>query len=118
MITGHRPKKLWIEEVKGKPYCILENSKTYHTLKNRIEDELMKIVKDQPFTMITGMALGIDLLFGRLALELKEMYSVELFCAIPCYNQTKYWTPTQEEQYYAILNNLTGISNDIFCLYI
>ena len=54
---------------------------------------------------ISGMALGIDMICAEIVLELKKKYkNVMLECAIPCLNQEKKWSLTQQERYRKILH--------------
>ena len=53
---------------------------------------------------ISGMALGIDMICAEIVLELKKKYkNVMLECAIPCINQEKKWSSSQQERYKKIL---------------
>jgi len=100
MITGHRPNKLWGYDLEQKPYFLL---------KNRIEDELVKITDDKPFRMISGMALGVDMLYALLALDLKDMYNVELFCTVPCKGQATNWNFYDKRIYYSTLKKADNV---------
>lgn len=83
-ITGHRPGKL-----KGVNMRLLR------------EKLANAIVNLEPTTMISGMALGSDMLWAELAID----YKIPLIAALPCYDQDKYWSAVDKYRYYQILEN-------------
>ena len=89
-ITGHRPNKL------GNDYNLTS------PLILKIKSKLEEIVDSyKPECLISGMALGIDTLWAKIALEKR----IPLICAIPCINQEKLWTDSSKELYRYILDN-------------
>lgn len=89
-ITGHRPNKL------GNDYNL--NS----PLTAKIEKRIREILKaENPDTLISGMALGIDTLFARIAIAT----NTPLIAAIPCGNQSNYWNDTAKAEYKSILKH-------------
>ena len=84
-VTGHRPKKL------GWGYNF--SDQRWIDLAWRMREILLaRLKKFQSIECITGMALGVDQLFGLVALKLKKQnYPVKIFCAIPCRGQEKIW---------------------------
>ena len=96
-ITGHRPNKL------GNDYSL--SGKLISKIKEKLQ-EVIDLYK--PDTLISGMALGIDTLWAKLAHE----NNINLIAAIPCKNQEKMWVSSSKIQYWEILENpLTTIVN-------
>lgn len=57
-----------------------------------MRDFLLSRLSTGPVVAITGMALGVDQLFGLVALELKAKgYKVRIHAAMPCWNQGARW---------------------------
>jgi uncharacterized phage-like protein YoqJ len=52
-------------------------------------------------TLISGMALGVDMIFAELSLEL----NLPLIAAIPFVGQERVWKQHQKDRYYKILEN-------------
>lgn len=98
-ITGHRPNKL------GNDYDL--TSPLIQKIKARIEEILgdydIMYMHDPTteFTLITGMALGIDTLFAKIAIE----YEIPFTAAIPCTNQDSQWPTKSRNTYHQILSN-------------
>ena len=60
---------------------------------------------------ISGMALGSDMLCAQIVLELRQSYpEIKLECALPCEEQTKFWSDTQRKDYQEILAKCDYIS--------
>jgi uncharacterized phage-like protein YoqJ len=89
-VTGHRPDKLGREwDMKG-------------PISQKIYTELDRLVQQlRPTKMITGMALGVDILFANVAFNRK----IPFVAAIPCLNQEKKWSESQQKLYWRILND-------------
>lgn len=89
-ITGHRPNKL------GNDYDLSSD------LIKRIKAELQFIIdKYKPAQLISGMALGIDTLWAKLAIE----NNIPLLAALPCQNQDKMWPQKSKLIYKDLLDN-------------
>jgi uncharacterized phage-like protein YoqJ len=89
-VTGHRPDKLNREwDMKG-PI----SQKIY----TRLEQLVTQI---KPTKMITGMALGVDILFANVAINSK----IPFIAAVPCYNQEKNWPESSQRLYRRIIND-------------
>lgn len=83
-VTGHRPNKLFGYDLNNSSWIklgfifrelILDRIKTY----SHVE-------------LITGMALGVDQVFGLVGVKLKkQQYPVKIHAAIPCLGQEKKW---------------------------
>lgn len=90
--TGYRPKGLPWGYDETKESCIL--------FKNVMTSIIEKAIVNGYTYFISGMALGIDMICAEIVLELKKKYkNVMLECAIPCINQEKKWSSSQQERY-------------------
>lgn len=89
-ITGHRPNKLANDYTLTSPLIA------------KIKKQILLILKEhKPDTLISGMALGIDTLFARIAIEQK----IPLIAAIPCGNQSQFWGDKAKDEYKSILKH-------------
>jgi uncharacterized phage-like protein YoqJ len=89
-VTGHRPDKLGFEyDMKG------PISKKIYLELDRLVDQL------KPTKMITGMALGVDMLFANVAINRK----IPFIAAIPCLNQESKWPEQSKRLYSRIIND-------------
>lgn len=87
-ITGHRPNKLWND------YDLISPGM------NKIKDELQHIINVcKPDALISGMALGIDTLWAKLAVE----NNIILHAYIPFKGQESVWTNKSKDLYYSLL---------------
>lgn len=79
-VTGHRPNKLYGYDMSDIRYLFLKQ-------------ELKRILVEEKCTEgITGMALGVDMIFALAIIDLKnEGYDIKLHCAIPCQGHTSKW---------------------------
>lgn len=95
-ITGHRPNKLG-NEYDGKGAIST-------ALRAKLERTLFSIaivdISDPPM-LITGMALGVDMLWAELAIDL----GYKFIAAIPCIGQERMWPIASRERYYHILSS-------------
>ena len=83
-VTGHRPNKLYGYDLHH-PKWIKLAWKMREILLDRIKTH-------KEIECITGMALGVDQLFGLVALKLKNQnYPVSILAAVPCLNQPEKW---------------------------
>ena len=89
-VTGHRPDKLGNEyNLKG-------------PISKKIYEKLTQVVKQiKPTKMITGMALGVDMLFANVAIR----QNIPFIAAIPCKNQEKRWPKESQDLYNLIINH-------------
>ncbi len=94
--TGHRPKSLPWGYDETKESCIL--------FKRVMASIIEKAILNGYTYFISGMALGIDMICAEIVLNLKKKYkNVIIECAIPCLNQEKKWSSSQQERYKNIL---------------
>lgn len=88
-ITGHRPQKL------NREYNGTGPMSTW--VKKKVNDTLDIY---GPTMLISGMALGVDMLFAEIAIE----RNVPLLAAIPCKGQEKIWPKKSQDRYNKILS--------------
>lgn len=97
-ITGHRPNKLGndydltsplIKKIKDRILIIIMNNSSPTQLDNK------------EITLISGMALGIDTLFAKIAIE----NNIPFIAAIPCVEQYKMWPDESIDRYFDIVNH-------------
>lgn len=88
-ITGHRPNKLWNDYDLVSPGM----QAIKMTLKRAID-------KFNPTVIISGMALGIDMMWAELAIE----HQLPLLACIPCLNQESKWPEKSQMRYRKILD--------------
>lgn len=90
--TGHRPK--------GLPWGYDEEKESCLLFKNVMFSIIEKAIINGYTYFISGMTLGVDMICAEIVLELKKKYkNVVLECAIPCLNQEKKWSSSQQERY-------------------
>lgn len=89
-VTGHRPTKLNFEWDGVGPLS--------DWLRQRFRDHLTKLKATR---LITGMALGADMLFAEVGIEM----GLQVLAAIPFRGQEKIWPAVSQERYHRILAN-------------
>jgi len=97
-ITGHRPNKLGNDYDLTSPLMLKIKSRIHKVIDHHIMNLLPS---DEDVTLITGMALGIDTLFAKIAIESK----LPFIAAIPCIGQEKMWPDKSKDVYRSILAN-------------
>lgn len=91
-ITGHRPNKIG----GYKP------NQTAVDIKKFLE---LLVDSEKPSVMISGMALGVDTIWARVALEKR----IPLVAAIPFWGQERMWPKESQEEYSEILRQATKV---------
>lgn len=89
--TGHRPNKLFGYDLRHPGWL---------DLGRRIRSFLLdRLSAHGEIECITGMALGVDQVFGLVALKLRgEGHAVGLFAALPCHGQDSRWQSREHWQ--------------------
>ena len=82
----------------GNDYNLI--SPLIQSIKNRIIHEVI-MYKDLDLILITGMALGIDTLFAKVAIEFK----IPFIAAIPCAGQASMWLAKSKQTYFDIVEH-------------
>lgn len=91
-VTGHRPSKMYGYNLSDPRYTKLKDKFKYILIDNNCTEA------------ITGMALGVDIVFAFAVLELKcEGMDIKLHCAIPCRNHSCKWNKADQILYRNIL---------------
>lgn len=104
--TGHRPQSL--------PWRFNEQDERCIKMKNKLNEEIIKAIKNGYTTFISGMALGFDMICAEIILQLKKEYpDIKLIGAIPCKTQDKLWNEKDKQRYKNILSKLDGVR----CIY-
>ena len=94
-ITGHRPDKLDNDyDLKS-----LLTSEIKLKIIEVIDEKIMQFPNE--LVLISGMALGIDTLFAKIAIEL----NLPFIAALPCVGQQSRWPEKSRKQYFEILQN-------------
>jgi len=89
-VTGHRPNKL------GNEYDGIGK------YSDAIRDRMAEVIKDhKPTQIITGMALGVDMLWAEMAI----INNIPFIAAIPCKDQEKMWPKKSQDRYNRIVNH-------------
>lgn len=104
--TGHRPQKL--------PWGFNEDDERCKGMEKTLREKIIEAIKNGYIYLISGMALGFDMISAEMVLELKKDYpQIKLICAIPCKDQYKVWNTEQIKRYKHILSK----SDNVLCLY-
>ena len=102
--TGPRPHNL--------QFLLYDDHQAYLSLRARIEKETTLLIEQGGTDFYCGMALGCDLLFAEIVLELKSVYPVRLHAAIPYRRHTADWDPASQ----ARCADLLGQCDSTVCL--
>lgn len=104
--TGHRPQSL--------PWRFNEQDERCIKMKNKLNEEIIKAIKNGYTTFISGMTLGFDMICAEIILQLKKEYpDIKLIGAIPCKTQDKLWNEKDKQRYKNILSKLDSVR----CIY-
>ena len=101
-VTGHRSKSL--------PWGYNENSPLCFLFKLKLARKIKGLIKQGCLYFISGMAMGVDIIFAEIVIKLKKKYDLQLEVAIPCENQTRGWSEYYVERYNKILAKSDKIS--------
>lgn len=102
--TGHRPHKLHYGFEEDHPDCI--------KLKIQIALEIQALIGKGCDTFITGMAMGTDIWWAELTLDLRRANPekcLKLIVAIPYEGQADRWNRDYQERYYSILSKADDV---------
>lgn len=118
-ITGHRPNGL------PKEYGYNLNNEAWTKLKEYIEVTIEECYKyatpNEELTLVTGMALGVDTIFWKVAAKLrKSNKNIKIEAAIPFIGQEKKWKEESQKQYKQMLSEsdkVTIVSEGGFAKY-
>ena len=95
-LTGHRPNKLHWGYNETKDSCI--------TFKKELRNLLENFINDGFTNFLSGMAEGFDMIATEILLNLKNTYKdIKIIAVVPCLEQEKNWTPSQQNKYHNII---------------
>lgn len=99
--TGYRPEKLpFFGE--DDPMCI--------DLKQRLSEQIEKLINDGADEFYTGMALGVDTWAAQAVLEHKKSHpEIKLIAVVPCPEQASKWSAPDKARYKTILGQCDKI---------
>ncbi len=100
--TGYRPSKL--------PFGDDTECEEYRKLYETLKYEVYRLIESGVTYFQTGMARGIDLMCGKIILELKESFDIHLFCIIPCLNQSDGWSSEDKSLYERLIRCSSGVT--------
>ncbi len=106
-VTGHRPSKLNNEYDMNGPCSEWIRLRLRNLIKSKraVNQMLQNLSPDgtplDEITLISGMALGADMIFAELSIEL----NLPLIAAIPFVGQERVWKQHQKDRYYQILES-------------
>lgn len=89
-VTGHRPHKLGNEYDGSGPYS--------SAIRKFLTEE---VKKHQATKLVTGMALGVDMIFAEVAISL----SLPFLAALPCVGQERMWPKSSQDKYRSLLTH-------------
>lgn len=85
--------------------------KEYLTYLKTLENKIKTAIVDYGVTcFISGMALGVDLDFAEIVLNLRKTFLITLECAIPCPNQTYRWSVRDIKRYKQIIKRADKVT--------
>lgn len=94
--TGHRPKGLPWGYDETRPSCI--------KFKKDLKQLYIGAINYGLTTFLTGMAEGFDMIAAETIIKLKKDFpEVKLIAVIPCKDQEKRWSLSQQERYWNIV---------------
>jgi len=71
-----------------------------------IKKEIVTLISNGVTNFVCGGAIGFDTLCGKEVIKLREAFpSIKLILALPCIDQNKYFTDSQNEDYYYLKKN-------------
>lgn len=102
---GHRNQKLpWKDKIDLR----------YALTRIAVQKEIEICISNGKTHFISGMTLGFDIMCSRIVLDLKEKYPfITLECALPYYDQDKYWSLGDK----IIYKNILERADKVRCIY-
>ena len=72
--------------------------------KNKLKEVFISLINDGYDTFLVGMAIGFDTLCFKLLYHLKSEYDIKIVACIPCLDQNKNFSASQNKEYLDMLN--------------
>lgn len=94
--------------------CFTGHRKVIHAkVKEKLTEVVRALAENGYTSFITGGALGFDMLAARCVYDLKtEFPHIKLIIAVPCRNQSRYWTAAEQNAY----DNMLSAADEIVLL--
>lgn len=112
--TGHRPNKLADSYDTMHPINVEMGRKMreFILIMAGWNPETKTFRDDEVYTIISGMAQGVDTIWALVTLKLKRQFpgKFKLECAIPCRNQEKKWSKKSQKRYHEILEQADKVT--------
>ena len=94
--TGHRPSKFPWRHDEADSRCV--------ALKEKLTDQIKKLVNSGVTDFFSGMAEGTDTYCAQIVLDLRRKNpTLNLHCVLPCEGQADRWGDLARERYHTIL---------------
>ena len=94
--TGHRPSKFLWRHDEADSRCV--------ALKEKLTDQITKLVNASVTDFFSGMAEGTDTYCAQIVLDLRRKNpTLNLHCVLPCEGQADEWLASARELYFSIL---------------
>lgn len=126
--TGHRPDKLAPNKEAYKMNAPInfelgKAMKRYILDKAGYDKKTNSFKDDEKIILISGMALGVDMVWAKVALRLKKQRPGKFYleCAIPCRNHGSNWTKETNRMYQEVLkeaDQVTMVSDEEYKPYL
>ena len=100
--TGHRPSKFPWRHNEADSRCV--------ALKEKLTDQITKLVNASVTDFFSGMAEGTDTYCAQIVLDLRRKNpTLNLHCVLPCEGQADRWTASSQELYRSVLDRADSI---------
>lgn len=115
-VTGHRPNAL--------PGGYDDGSEANVALQVRLRDILLRLGNQfGKLHCISGMALGVDMMFANVALDLRDdhSYGVVVEAAVPCQNHPNKWPKQSQDKWQNIIDRVdidTLVTDGVYAPYV
>lgn len=116
-VTGHRPEKLAPNNEAYNPGAAINIEigrlmRRYILNKAGYDAETNTFKNDEKVILITGMALGVDIIWAKVALRLKKQRPDKFYleCAVPCRSHGAKWNKESREMYNTILSEADQVT--------
>lgn len=102
-VTGRRPQYFPWRYTESDPRCVV--------LKSLMEQHIRKSVNDGFDRFVSGMALGVDMMFAEIVLKVRdEGYDIKLVAEVPFPDQPSRWPSGTQERYQNILDRADEVN--------
>ena len=99
--TGHRNSHL--------PWRGYEIGEQFNNFRIRLRNAIEENIKKGYVYFLSGMAIGTDMIFSELVLDLRKKYDIKLICVLPFKNPDNIWAGHLKERFRNILENADDV---------